>query len=62
LSIAKLDKSIISTDKNILSLEYNILSSYDPICRYKREEIYLDTKETNLPHKIESTVDIDERN
>jgi len=25
LSIAKLDKSIISTDKNILSLEYTIL-------------------------------------
>jgi hypothetical protein len=27
-----------------------------------REEIYLDTKETNLPHKIEFTVDSDERN
>ena len=60
--IGKLDKSNISTDKNILSLDYNILSSYNQICRYKREEVYLDKKETNLPHKIEFTVVIDERN
>jgi hypothetical protein len=52
--------------QNILDKKYPLDNTmfFEVMIRFAdiREDIYSDTEESNLPHKIEFTVDIDERN